>query len=477
VNAPRRCRLAPRIEEREGWIAFARRPLGQAAVLAAFAAGLFALGRAWWLEMGVALAALSAFPRRRRELIVLATAYWWWRYTPLEWEAVVEVARREGVAERIDFRLLRAAAIVAALAFCAGYLRVARAGRTFAPLRRPIATLLALYVALLAAAWYAPLPGFARCAAWAFLVVLGRCLWFLAYSLLRTDAPGSTWLEVGRFVPFWQGAATTPIPFPKAAAYLDRIEVKDARERALWQLKGLMLLAWTGVLVASRKALHWAELPIPELAVALEDALAGRSRGALSNWLSLLDGFASTLLDLAIWGHVIVACCRMAGFKALRNTYRPLSSTSIAEFWNRYYFYFKELLVDVFFYPAFVRYFRGHPRLRRAFATLAAASFGNFLLHYLRDVEMVASSGPLAALFAKRSYAVYAVLLGVAIALSQLRAPSRAGAARRWWDERLLAPAAVVGFFCLLQVFEVESGATLRDRFAFLRTLAGLEAR
>ena len=36
----------------------------------------------------------------------------------------------------------------------------------------------------------------------------------------------------------------------------------------------------------------------------------------------------------------MIACVRMAGFRALRNTYRPLESRTVAEFWNRYAFYF-----------------------------------------------------------------------------------------------------------------------------------------
>ena len=36
----------------------------------------------------------------------------------------------------------------------------------------------------------------------------------------------------------------------------------------------------------------------------------------------------------------------------------------VVEFWNRFYYYFKELLVEFFFYPVYARYFRNHQRRR-----------------------------------------------------------------------------------------------------------------
>jgi hypothetical protein len=42
-------------------------------------------------------------------------------------------------------------------------------------------------------------------------------------------------------------------------------------------------------------------------------------------------------------GHMIIGTLRLFGFNVFRNTYKPLLSESILEFWNRYYYYFKEL--------------------------------------------------------------------------------------------------------------------------------------
>ena len=111
----------------------------------------------------------------------------------------------------------------------------------------------------------------------------------------------------------------------------------------------------------------------------------------------------------------------MAGFLALRNTWRPLSSRSIAEFWNRYYYYFKELLVDCFFYPAFMRYFKTWGRWRLFAATVAAAGFGNALFHSLRDLNYVEDLGFWRALAGFQSYIFYTAVLSVGIGISQMR--------------------------------------------------------
>jgi len=143
----------------------------------------------------------------------------------------------------------------------------------------------------------------------------------------------------------------------------------------------------------------------------------------------------------------------MAGFRALRNTYKPLRAATIAEFWNRYYYYFKELLVELFFYPAFMRYFKRMPRLRLVFATMAAAGFGNVLYHFFRDSSYIASLGLWDALLSFKVYLVYGALLGVTIGVSQLRNRNRR-IDRDSLRTRVLAPVSVLTFYCVLSIFD-----------------------
>ncbi len=127
--------------------------------------------------------------------------------------------------------------------------------------------------------------------------------------------------------------------------------------------------------------------------------------------------FSSRLLwALRLLGHKFIACCRMAGFNALRNSYRPLSSRTIAEFFNRFYYYFKELLVDFFFYPTFLRYWKQHKRLRIIFATFAAVAFGNSFFHLTRDWRFVQKDGFWKALVHYQVLFFYNVILAAALA-------------------------------------------------------------
>jgi hypothetical protein len=477
--------LVPRIDTYPRVVRFAQSSLGKLTVLAIFAVGLRLHGKPWWSEMTAMFAATTFWPARRRGWIILGTSYWLFRHTVFQWSVVREASESFGVATLIDWRILEPAAIVAVLLFCAGFIYLARQRARIAPMRRPIVCLFAACLALALAADSSAISGVTRVWLWAFLVVLTRYVWFLCYALIYPEPGRGPLLQVGQFLPFWYGAATTPNPIPKGAGYLQKIEVKSAEELAVCQLKAIKLLFWAGVLAAIHKlcvdtvggsgawSLPALGLRIPAAVEALADSVSGRAPAAYLSCLALLWRFTSSLLVLSIWGHIVVACCRMSGFKALRNTCRPLESTSIADFWNRYFFYFKEVLVDVFFYPTFLRYFKGRPRLRLFVATLAAATFGNVLFHYVRDVELAARLGLWGALLAKQTYIVYALLLGVGIGVSQLRSRRRAGAVH-WTRRRILQPALVVGFYCLLSVFEIEGPATISQRLAFLPTLIGI---
>jgi len=160
----------------------------------------------------------------------------------------------------------------------------------------------------------------------------------------------------------------------------------------------------------------------------------------------------------------------MAGFNLLRNTYKPLYATTIAEFWNRFYFYFKELLVEFFFFPTYVRYFKKHRRLRLAAATFAAATLGNLVYHFCRDINYVFELGFWRALTGFQVYAFYAAVLGASIALSQLRGKRAPGPLP--FHRRVISSFGVIGFYCLLEIFDYEGRShSLGTHLAFFGNL------
>jgi hypothetical protein len=214
-------------------------------------------------------------------------------------------------------------------------------------------------------------------------------------------------------------------------------------------------------------------LTIPTFTMAFEHSVQRAPYPWFVCWVSLVAVFFESILSLCVMGHTIIACCRIAGFAALRNTYRPLESRTIAEFWNRYYFYFKELLVDMFFYPTFMRYFKGRPKLRLFFATLAAATFGNAYYHFFDEPGPIVKLGFWRALLAFQPYLFYCLALGVAIGISQLR---KRKTVPQGWLRAKLAPAFTVAlFFCLLKIFaDTSRTVPIQEHFRFLLHLFNL---
>jgi hypothetical protein len=264
------------------------------------------------------------------------------------------------------------------------------------------------------------------------------------------------------------------MPYAKGAANLRKVEARTPEELCISQLKAIKLLIWVFILrfplralmvivygiptqagplasLAHRLHFNLPNLGIPELATALQQP----SVPVLVAWASVFAHFAEALLMMTIFGNIIIACARMTGFNLLRNTYRPLESRTVAEFWNRYYYYFKELLVEFFFFPTFTRYFKHNRQLRIFAATIAAATVGNMIYHFLQYYSFGAEMGLWRDLVGYQTYTFYAIVLGLGIGISQLRGQGKARLAHDapWW-RKTMATTGVVLFFCLLDIFD-----------------------
>ncbi len=152
------------------------------------------------------------------------------------------------------------------------------------------------------------------------------------------------------------------------------------------------------------------------------------------------------------------------------NTRSPLTSKTIAEFWNRYYYYFKELMVDFFFYPTFLRCFKKNQKLRIAAATFMAAGVGNVLFHFIRDSHFAMAVGLPRGIMGFGCYAFYCLILSIGIIGSQLR--TRKSNPHSGWLRRDLSPMlAVTAFFLLLHIFDTTAPGEFMVRMHFLQHL------
>ena len=500
--------LVPQLDRSPRWVAFAQTLSGKMTLVAAFGALLYLHSVYLWWLFAVYLLAFSLWPHQRWKILLAAT----WSYlfiapTNLKWSNFNVLFRQSGLNWQINSTLEGLPLIALTMVLAVACLKLVHSKTFSRYLKRPVMVLICLNLGLMIVASYAPFSATARALLWACLAVFGQYFWFICYSLKESRAPKPLPLplQFGHYYPFWSPGV---LPYPKGTGYLQKIEAKTDEAFAVCRLKGVKLLLWAlwlklfaviinvtlygyadffyGRLQFKRELetiqlffdgnhlFNLLTLPVsgflPQYEMAFNLAAGGAALPWHTNWAVLICNFLYSLLHMAFSTHIIIAIIRMCGFNALRNTYKPLSSKTIAEFWNRFYFYFKELLVEFFFYPVFFRYFKNRPLLRTYAATMAAAFFGNFLFHFMSDTWISIELGFFEALAAYEVYFVYTFILGNGIFLSQWHQQRVGHRQPKIWS-KYIAPVRVLGFYCLLSIFVNYRGETLVDNLAFLYSL------
>jgi hypothetical protein len=353
--------------------------------------------------------------------------------------------------------------------------------------RRPQTWLHLLLWTALAGAWLLPAesprlaPNVVRLSVACLPFLVWRCGYLLLAGRRRTAAGTSFADHFFYLAPVHGG---TPVPYGKGYDYLADTDAADARARARTRLSGLTLLG-----------LAWAWIGVQGV---MDRFVFGDARGSLGlhrlgelvsaydgpvplawAWLTLPAELVSSTLSLAIYGHFVVGALRLCGFAVLRNTYKPLVSESLVDFWNRYYFYFKELLAEFFFFPVYVRWFKRRPRLRLLAATMAAAWLGNVYYHVLLELPALARAGPAGAwsLISPRVFYAFLLAIGIFVSLVRqrsLRAGARAGDALRSGAVRLRRIAGVWLFYSIIHIWNVGPlELTFAQRTRFFLSLFG----
>ena len=281
----------------------------------------------------------------------------------------------------------------------------------------------------------------------------------------------------------WPAYGGSNTPYGKGLAYLSQNEARTPEALARSQLGGLKLLllavVWRLVLTLFEgtvygpgngltRATGGLTLGVPDLPVLL---VQGTAVAPVAGWASIYCQLFEDVLRLAIKGHLIVGMLRLWGFNVFRNTYKPLLAESVVEFWNRYFYYFKELLSTFFFMPTFTgigKRLKHWPRLRLLVSVFAAAFVGNVYYHVIKDATALAQGHLLSVLQAHQSRMFYCLLLALGIFVSMLREQARRGdgaAAAR--APRWLQIFGVWTFFSLISIWNTEGGATFGARLHF----------
>ena len=424
-----------------------------------------------WLIVPLAALALSLSEARRAALAAAGAGLVTLALNPDGFAPsfALKYAARENIGPQA-VALAQYGACALALAFCALFLAGVRSARPAMLARRPLACLRGLFAVLLLVCEYAPACVGVRLWLWALASQLSGYIFFLALIAGEQRSPAQRvpfWRQFVALHPAWGSTGT---PFTPAPRKLERLAAPDAEALFARQVRGFRLLVWANLLwlahLTFQRVVHGA-WGVPTI----HDAIVGSQ--ALSwpmRWGVLVADFFEAILRLSIMGHGVVAGARLLGFDLPRNTYRPLEARSIMEFWGRYYYYFKEMLLNLFYFPAFLTCFRAHPRLRMAFATFMAAGVGNLLFHFLREIDAVIELGLVRAILGLQTYAFYCAALSAGVIASQLRARKRPTPATTL--SRLRAFGGVLLFFCLLQVFDDTSRTVpLSTHLAFFFSL------
>ncbi|MEM7303105.1 MAG: hypothetical protein AAF468_18650 [Pseudomonadota bacterium] len=472
------------IDQNESAIHFVATLPGALTVLAAFVA-VAALSLQLSIShlglIAITLFAIIVAPKYRMPIIVGASLFYLFirPFRIAEWPELLRDLAGQSViplSAGQSFWALQLTSVLAFVMVAYGFLTWQKHNKDRTAAKRPVLTLMLGWFALFAVAVTQAQGTIAHAALWSFLGVSISGLWFLAYAAIdnKSKDPTPRAYRAGFLRPFWGGSA---IPFGKSFGYLNKFAAKSDEDLAVTRLKALKLAIWALLLTALWKGLEWAlygQLGIDPLQSAILAHAGGEAAPVLGNWASVFSNYFLDLVIIAVWGHFIVATIRMAGWRIPRNTVNPLAARSIAEFWNRYFFYFKELLVDLFFYPTFLRWFKARPKLRIAFATLCAAGLGNFLYHFMRETHHFATKSVMEALAVFPSAVFYSLALAAGLILSQLN-PRKAKPEDGFFAYHVLPRANVMLFFCFLKIFDDITGeGTLTERLAFTASLAGV---
>ena len=358
---------------------------------------------------------------------------------------------------------------------------------------RPQIWLHLLFWALLLVIWFNPDRSAITVAVVTLIAVsFPYLIWRCGYMLLsgqRGKAGRSHFADHLFYIwPVWDGTNTPP---GKGYDNLMRFEAQTSDAYARSVLAGVKLFLLVLVLMgimhligalvygdpksSLTRFFNGYHLSIPRLKVIIN---GNAPVSSIVAWVSLYMELIWETLSLAVKGHVWIGTLRLFGFNVFRNTYKPLLAESVVEFWNRYYYYFKELMMEFFFLPTYLRHFRDRPALRIVVAVFAAAFVGNMYYHLIQAKNPLIAADFIALWQLLGGRLIYCFLLATGIAVSMLRQQRQrgttgAGLTPKSGFHRLLKIAGVWTFFAVINFWNIPSAVTIPERARLFVSLIG----
>jgi hypothetical protein len=436
---------------------------------------------AWQTRLGPLLRGFT--PGRRRLLLALAALVIVVRRS---FRAHDEASKWLGAGHNVFGSIVLALVLFAFVGLCYFAAKHFTTWPAFAR-RRPQLALHSLFWSLLVLLWIGfPANPSLRAVVAGCVLLLPFLLWRLGYMLFsaqRGKMEGTRFTDHLFYI--WPAYGGSETPYGKGHDYLSSNEAKDEQSLARSQLAGLKLFGLAALCSAGRgllRALAYGDdnaygrvlggvtLNLPEISELIQKPSAYPPWLA---WPALYVDLFQLVLGLGSKGHVIIGWLRFFGFHVFRNTYKPLLAESIVEFWNRYYYYFKEVLVNFFFFPTFARYFKKHPRLRLFAAVFMAAFVGNLYYHLILHPAL--TEGRFLDLWViMQSRLFYCFLLALGIYVSMLREQRRVRDRSRSLPRRAIAIFGVWTFFGIIHLWARGGAGSFTDRLKAFFALIGL---
>ncbi len=196
----------------------------------------------------------------------------------------------------------------------------------------------------------------------------------------------------------------------------------------------------------------------PMIQSALIALHSGKSLTALDLWLAVLTDFWIYFILLMWTGLTAVATMRMAGFHIFRNTYRLFESATFSEFFERYQYFYKELVFTTAFWPLFVRMRSIGLKWRVALSLFLSVgvynTYLNLTFRWTKTVSLDFAGTAQKMLTFTINYLIYATMLAALIYPSMLKAVTgRETATPSTW-RRVVKLLAIVLTFAAIRTFE-----------------------
>ncbi|MEE3329237.1 MAG: hypothetical protein VX246_00090, partial [Myxococcota bacterium] len=305
-------------------------------------------------------------------------------------------------------------------------------------------------------------------------------------DLVPNDVPLDRYLAVfvsPAAIPNWNWG----VAIPQGYAHLNNNFLsRDKNEIVIGGLRLLgialfYLICWDWLRNGLTEIIEHAGIPVYRLNTRLlvHNYIEGAPVGTATVLITTLLDLLRFMLFFGSVMHFKVGVWRIFGYDVAAYYDRPWKATNLVALWSRFAFHYREFLVRAFYYPSFFRWFRGYPRLRVFFASMMAATVGNFIWHvseraFFHDIS-------LDSLLYTVSTWPYFIFLGLGIGSYQLfrmaRKPTRKPWTRdRWIALDVLSAYATLQYFGLIHIFmRPDSDGTTADLFRLFLLGFGIE--